>query len=49
MRSSKELPQLIVDLVDGLVDLDHRQLLRLLPPESPKALLQVLRRTSMPI
>ena len=39
----QELPQLTVDLVDGLVDLDHRQLLRLLPPESPKALLQVLK------
>ena len=41
---AKELPQLTVDLVDGLIDLDHRQLLRLLPPESPKALLQVLKR-----
>ena len=41
---ARELPQLTVDLVDGLVDLDHRQLLRLLPPESPKALLQVLKR-----
>ena len=41
---AKELPQLTVDLVDGLVDLDHGQLLRLLPPESPKALLQVLER-----
>ena len=41
---AEELPQLTVDLVDGLVDLDHRQLLRLLPPESPKALLQVLKR-----
>ena len=40
---AKELPQLTVDLVDGLIDLDHRQLLRLLPPESPKALLQVLK------
>ena len=41
---TEELPQLTVDLVDGLVDLDHRQLLRLLPPKSPKALLQILRR-----
>ena len=41
---AQELPQLTVDLVDGLVDLDHRQLLRLLPPESSKALLQVLKR-----
>ena len=41
---AKELPQLTVDLVDGLVDLDHRQLLRLLPPQSPKVLLQVLKR-----
>ena len=41
---AKELPQLTVDLVDGLVDLDHGQLLRLLPPESPKVLLQVLKR-----
>ena len=41
---AKELPQLTVDLVDGLVDLDHGQLLRLLPPGSPKALLQVLKR-----
>ena len=41
---AKELPQLTVDLVDGLVDLDHRQVLRLLPSQSPKALLQVLKR-----
>ena len=41
---AEELPQLTVDLVDGLVDLDHRELLRLLPPKSPKALLQTLRR-----
>ncbi len=41
---AKELPQLTVDLVDGLVDLDHGQLLRLLPPGSPKVLLQVLKR-----
>ena len=41
---TEELPQLTVDLVAGLVDLDHRQLLRLLPPKSPKALLQILRR-----
>ena len=41
---AQELPQLTVDLVDGLVDLDHRQLLRLLPPQSSKALLQVLKR-----
>ena len=41
---AQELPQLTVDLVDGLVDLDHRQLLQLLPPQSSKALLQVLRR-----
>ena len=41
---AKELPQLTVALVDGLVDLDHRQLLRLLPRQSSKALLQVLKR-----
>ena len=41
---AEELPQLTVDLVDSSVDLDHRELLRLLPPKSPKALLQVLRR-----
>ena len=41
---AQELPQLTIDLVDGLIDLDHRQLLRLVPPESPKALLQVLKR-----
>lgn len=41
---AKELPQLMVDLVDGLVDLDHRQLLRLLPSPSSKTLLQVLKR-----
>lgn len=40
----KELPQLAVDLVDGLADLDHRELLRLLPRESPKVLYQVLKR-----
>ncbi len=40
---AQELPQLTVDLVDGLVDLDHRQLLRLLPPKSSKVLLQVLK------
>ena len=44
---AKELPQLIVDLVDGLVDLDHRQVLRLLPSQSPKALLQVLKRLNI--
>ena len=41
---AKELPQLIVELVNGLVDLDHRQVLRLLLPQSSKALLQVLKR-----
>ena len=41
---TQELSQLTVDLVDGLVDLDHRQLLRLLPPQSSKTLLQVLKR-----
>lgn len=41
---AKELPQLMVDVVDGLVDLDHRQLLRLLPSPSSKTLLQVLKR-----
>lgn len=41
---AKELPQLVVDVVDGLVDLDHRQLLRLLPSPSSKTLLQVLKR-----
>ena len=41
---AKELPQLTVDLVDSLIDLDHRQVLRLLPSQSPKALLQVLKR-----
>ena len=41
---AEELPQLTVDLVDGLVDLDHRQLLRLWPRQSSKALLQVLKR-----
>ena len=41
---AKELPQLTVDLVDSLIDLDHRQFLRLLPSQSPKALLQVLKR-----
>ena len=44
---AKELPQLTVDLVDGLVDLDHRQVLRLLPSQSPKALLQVLKRLNI--
>ncbi len=41
---AQELPQLAVDLVDGLVDIDHRQLLRLLPPQSSKVLLRVLKR-----
>ena len=41
---AKELPQLMVDVVDGLVDLDHRQLLRLLPSPPSKTLLQVLKR-----
>lgn len=41
---AQELPQLLVDLVDGLVDLDHRQLLRLRPSQSAKPLLQVLKR-----
>lgn len=44
---AKELPQLTVDLVNGLVDLDHRQLLRLLPPQSAKVLLQVLKRLNV--
>ena len=39
----KELPRLAVELVDGLTDLDHRELLRLLPPESPKVLYQILK------
>ena len=41
---AKELPQLMVDVVDGLVDLDHRQLLRLRPSQPSKTLLQVLKR-----
>ena len=41
---AQELSQLTVDLVDGLVDLDHRQLLRFLPRQSSKVLLQVLKR-----
>jgi len=46
---AQELPQLTVDLVDGVVDLDHRQLLRLLPPGSAtaKTLLQVLKRLNV--
>lgn len=39
----KELPRLAVDLVDSLADLDHRELLRLLPAESPKVLFQLLK------
>ena len=34
----KEFPRLAVELVEDLTDLDHRELLRLLPPESPKVL-----------
>ena len=41
---AKELPQLMVDVVDGLVDLDHRQLLRLRPSQPSKTFLQVLKR-----
>ena len=41
---AKELPQFMVDVVDGLVDLDHRQLLRLRPSQPSKTLLQVLKR-----
>ena len=41
---AKELPPLIRDIVADRVDLDHRQVLRLLPAQSPKALLQVLKR-----
>lgn len=41
---AKELPQLMVDVVDGLVDLDHRQLLRLRLSQPSKTLLQVLKR-----
>ena len=41
---NKELPRLMVDLVEGLVDVDHQQLLRLLPDEPPKVLFDVLKR-----
>ena len=40
----KELPRLAVELVEDLTDLDHRELLRLLPPESPKVLFQLLKK-----
>jgi len=40
----KELPRLMVDLVDGLVDVDHRQLLRFLPAGPPKVLFDGLKR-----
>ena len=39
----KEFPRLVVDLIDMRADLDHRELLRLLPPESPKVLYQALK------
>ena len=39
----KEFPCLVVDLIDMRADLDHRELLRLLPPESPKVLYQALK------
>jgi len=39
----KEIPRLIVDLVDGLVDLGHEEILRLVPDDDPKILLAALR------
>lgn len=39
----KELPQLMVDLVDGLTDVSHTQLLRYLPDHAPKTLFAVLK------
>ena len=39
----KELPRLMVDLVDGLTDVGHQQLLRLLPDAPPKVLFTVLK------
>ena len=40
----KELPQLAVDLVENLTDLNHCELLRLLPSDSSKVLFQILKR-----
>jgi len=39
----KEIPRLIVDLVDGLVDLSHEEILRLVPDDDPKMLVASLR------
>ena len=39
----REFPRLAVDLIDARADLDHRELLRLLPLESPKVLYQTLK------
>ena len=39
----REFPRLAVDLIDLRAALDHRELLRLLPPESPKVLYQALK------
>lgn len=38
----KELPGLVVDVVDGLVDVSHEELLRLVPAAGTKTLLAVL-------
>ncbi len=39
----RELPKLFADLIDGQIDLDHRQLLRLLPDGNPKVIFAVLK------
>ena len=41
--AEKEVPDIVVDLVDGLADVGHAEVLRLLPDGSPRSLLTVLR------
>ena len=42
----RELPKIIVDLVDQRADLDHRQALRLLPDGNPKVIFAILKSLS---
>ncbi|MFH1566716.1 MAG: hypothetical protein ABIL09_01865, partial [Gemmatimonadota bacterium] len=44
--AEKELPRILVELIDGLADLGHAEVLRLVPDGDQKALLAILRQLS---